>query len=165
MSKEPKNNPDYSPNGPESGGQTGGPALFTFFTEIGIIDQLARNRFERVLPEGLTMAQFSLLHHLERLGGSWNLVRLANAFQVSKAAMTKIVAKLHAKKMIAVVQDPADGRGKLVSLTPTGKKARDQALMQLAQTAGPFSEQFDSASFEQALPFLQAVRKWLDEHR
>ena len=41
---------------------------FQMFNEIGIISQLSSNRLERVLPEGMSIAQFSLLNHLVRLG-------------------------------------------------------------------------------------------------
>ena len=34
------------------------------FAEIGIIDQLATTRMDRLLPVGLTSAQFSVLNHL-----------------------------------------------------------------------------------------------------
>ena len=44
------------------------PELFLFFTEIGIIEQLARNRLESVLPDNMRMSHFVLLNHLVRLG-------------------------------------------------------------------------------------------------
>ena len=45
------------------------PLAFRLFTEIGIIEQLARNRLERGLPDGLKVSQFGVLNHLVRLGG------------------------------------------------------------------------------------------------
>ena len=48
-----------------------GLVLFTVFNEIGIIEQLARNRFERALAtvaDGLRISHFSLLNHFVRLG-------------------------------------------------------------------------------------------------
>ena len=62
------------------------PPAFRLFTEIGIIEQLARNRLERGLPDGLKVSQFVVLNHLVRLGGEWSPARLANAFQVTKGA-------------------------------------------------------------------------------
>jgi DNA-binding MarR family transcriptional regulator len=64
------------------------PIMFQFFTEIGIIEQLIRAKLERALPDGIKISQFSVLHHLTRLQGKWSPARLANAFQVTKAAMT-----------------------------------------------------------------------------
>ncbi|MCY0154387.1 hypothetical protein OEG86_21580 [Hoeflea alexandrii] len=39
-------------------------ALFGFFNEIGIISQLSGHAFEKAMPEGMTLAQFSVLNHL-----------------------------------------------------------------------------------------------------
>ena len=58
------------------------------FTEIGIIDQLVTNRLERVLPAGLSYAQFGVLVHFARRGGQESPAQQAKAFQVTKGAMT-----------------------------------------------------------------------------
>lgn len=42
---------------------------FRVMNEIGIIDQLERNLFERVLPHDLTVPQFIVVNHFVRLGG------------------------------------------------------------------------------------------------
>lgn len=44
------------------------PVYFHMFTEISIIEHLARNRLEKVLPDGMSMAQFGVLNHFSRLG-------------------------------------------------------------------------------------------------
>ena len=62
--------------------------LFTLFNEIGIGNQLSSTRFERALPKGLTTSQFSVLNNFVRLGGTRSPKQLANAFQVTKGAMT-----------------------------------------------------------------------------
>ena len=67
---------------------------FSLFLEIGIIAQLSGNRFQRVMPFGLTMAQFSLLTHCIRLGDGWTPARLAAAFQVTRGTMTNTLQKL-----------------------------------------------------------------------
>ena len=46
---------------------------FKFFNEIGIIAQLSGNKLERVLPEGMSLAQFTVLNHFCRLGGAWSV--------------------------------------------------------------------------------------------
>ena len=40
--------------------------LFRFFNEIGIIEQLSRNAFERVMPGGMKLSQFTVLNHFVR---------------------------------------------------------------------------------------------------
>ena len=59
------------------------PLVFAFFNEIGIIEQLARNAFERVMPDGLRLPHFSVLNHFVRLGGERSPGELARAFQVA----------------------------------------------------------------------------------
>ena len=84
--------------------------LFEFFNEIGIINQLSSTRFERVLPPGLSLAQFSVLNNFARLGGTRTPAQLASAFQVTKGAMTNTLKKLAAGGYINITPDPADGR-------------------------------------------------------
>ena len=51
--------------------------LFRLLTEIGIINQLAETAFERVLPHGLTRAQFTVLNHSVRMGDNRTPAQLA----------------------------------------------------------------------------------------
>ena len=77
--------------------EEGGPVIFHVFNEIGIIEQLARNVFEQVLPDGLKVSQFSILNHFVRLGDDKNPVDLARAFQVTKGAMTNTLQRLEGR--------------------------------------------------------------------
>src|SRR3712207_5255456 len=54
------------------------PLAFRVFNEIGIIEQLSRTMFERVMPDGLTVPQFSVLNHFVRLGGERSPAQLAS---------------------------------------------------------------------------------------
>ena len=99
---------------------------FRMFNEIGIISQLSSNRLERVLPPGISIAQFSLLNHLVRLGGAWAPSRLARAFQVTKGAMTNTLQRLEAQGLIRVTVDPDDARGKRVEITEAGRRMRER---------------------------------------
>ena len=141
------------------------PLLFRFFNEIGIIEQLGRAKFESVLPDGLKMSQFAVLNHLVRLDGDWNPVRLANAFQVTKGAMTNTVQRLESRGLVKVVSDPRDGRGKLVRLTAAGRKIREQCIRNTNPMLDELAARFDKKRFANALPLLEEVRKYLDEHR
>ncbi|MEO0982868.1 MAG: MarR family transcriptional regulator [Pseudomonadota bacterium] len=138
---------------------------FALFNEIGIIDQLATTRFERVLPHDLTVAQFGVLNHFARLGGERSPARLAAAFQVTKAAMTNIVGKLEGKGFLAVRPDPEDGRGKLVSLTGQGRAAREDAIAASGPAFADVLAALSRQDVETVLPILQKLRVWLDEAR
>ena len=141
------------------------PLVFRFFNEIGIIEQLSRAQFERGLPHGLTLAQFKVLNHFARLGGERSPISLARAFQVTKGAVTNAVQKLEAKGFVATRPDPDDGRGKLVYLTDAGRAARDDAIATLQPVFPLLFAEFSDAEFAAALPFLERLRKFLDENR
>jgi DNA-binding MarR family transcriptional regulator len=141
------------------------PEAFRFFTEIGIIEQLARNRLERSLPDDLKMSQFVVLNHLVRLGGDWSPVRLANAFQVTKGAMTNTLQRLEKRGLLQVKADPRDGRGKLVSITQAGRKMRERCIESVGPLLANLSRELTDKDLAVALPVLEKVRKYLDSHR
>ncbi|MFN9015381.1 MAG: MarR family winged helix-turn-helix transcriptional regulator [Hyphomonadaceae bacterium] len=139
---------------------------FSFFNEIGIIDQLGRNRFERVLPEGLSIAGFSLLNHFVRLNKAQDTPsHLAKAFQVTKGAMTNTIHRLEALGLVTIVADPSDGRGKLVSITEAGKAARYDAIARLAPSLQQLSGLIDPKDLEALVPTLMKLRAILDANR
>lgn len=142
-----------------------GALYFQLFNEIGIIAQLSANRFERVLPHGMTLAQFSLLNHCVRLGDGWTPARLAAAFQVTRGTMTSTLQKLEAKGFIRIDPDADDARSKRVFLTLAGKQARDASLKALAPELAQLPEGFPPELAAEILPALERLRIWLDTHR
>ena len=77
-----------------------GEVYFRLFNEIGIINQLASNRAERAMPHGLTMSQFTVLNHFSRGLPPKPPLELANAFQVTKGAMTNTLKQLEGKGFV-----------------------------------------------------------------
>ncbi len=138
---------------------------FRLFTEIHIIAQLSGNRLERVLPEGMSLAQFGVLSHFVRLGGAWSPGRLARAFQVTKGAMTNTLQRLEAQRFVRIEADKADARAKLVEITEPGKRAYEQAVRATGATLAELGSQITPADVKSALPFLENTRKILDERR
>lgn len=139
--------------------------LYRLFTEIAIVEQLSRAVAERALPDGLTMAQFGLLTHFTRLGGEWSPLRLARAFQVTKQTMTSTLGRLEAAGFVAIRPDPADGRGKLVSLTPAGRAAHAEAVKRLGPGLALAADAVPEALVGELLPKLAALRALLDQAR
>lgn len=135
------------------------------FAEIGIIDQLATTRMDRLLPVGLTSAQFSVLNHLAVHGRDETPASLAEAFLVTKGAMTNILQRLEGRGLIAVAGDPKDARRKRISLTPAGQGAYEASLLGLRPMMEQMREAFTQEEFQDALPFLNALRVWLAETR
>jgi DNA-binding MarR family transcriptional regulator len=134
-------------------------------TEIGIISQLSNAALERSLPAGMSAAQFGVLTHFMRRGGAESPAKLASAFQVTKGAMTNTLQRLEAQGFVAIEGDAADGRKKKVSLTPAGARAYEAGLLSLRPRMEGFREAFTDSEFAAALPFLTALRKWMDENR
>jgi len=141
------------------------PLAFRLLTEIGIIEQLARNRLERCLPDGLKISQFVVLNHLVRLGGEWSPARLANAFQLTKGAMTNTLQRLEKRGLVQVAADPRDGRGKLVSITGAGREMRARCVESIGPLFDDLSSELSTRDLASALPTLERVRKYLDRHR
>ena len=138
---------------------------FEFFNEVGIISQLGSNRMQRVLPHGMTQSQFSVLNWFVRVDSTASPTRLANAFQVTKGAMTNTLGKLEEKGFIAIEPDPTSGRSKVVTMTAAGVRARQAALKALSADLAAFGAAFSLREIRAALPFLKEVRAFLDAAR
>jgi DNA-binding MarR family transcriptional regulator len=141
------------------------PIEFQVLNEIGIIDQLARNRAARLLSPELNMSQFIVLNHFARVGGNRSLIELAGAMQVTKGAMSNTVARLLDKKLIAVKPDPRDGRGKIVSLTQAGRSARNRAVGRLGRGLAGLDAVLSAEELAGTLGMLRRLRAWFDLNR
>ena len=139
--------------------------LFTMFNEIGIVNQLATTQFERNLPEGLTPSQFSVLNIFVRLGGVRSPKQLADAFQVTKGAMTNTLEKLAQKGCIEISADPNDGRRKQVRITQKGKRLREQSIRQAGPTLSQVAQVLTTEEIQTMIPTLQKLRAYLDNNR
>jgi DNA-binding MarR family transcriptional regulator len=139
--------------------------LFAVFNEIGIIEQLARTRFEAAMPDGLLMPHFIVLNHLVRLGDDKSLKSLAFAFQVSKGAMTNTIQRLERRGFVDVKPDPRDGRGKRVFITDAGRAVRAEAIRGLAPAFRALAQDPGLTAFEAVLPHLETIRRSLDAMR
>ena len=144
---------------------TDDPLAFRVLNEIGIISQLATTMFEQVMPQGMTLAQFSILNHFVRLGGERSPLELARAFQVTKGTMTSTLQRLEARGSIAIRPDPLDGRGKIVSITPAGRKARQAAIAALGPGIVWLERSVARDTLETLLPALTELRQVLDQGR
>lgn len=141
------------------------PLAFQLLNEVNIISQLSQNLGVRLLSPALNISQFSVLNHFVRLGGERSLVQLAGTMQVSKGAMSNTIARLQAKGLVQVLPDPADGRGKHVSLTEAGRAARQRAVQLLGQGLAELATVVPEAELAAALQALRTLRIWFDAHR
>jgi DNA-binding MarR family transcriptional regulator len=134
------------------------------FAEVGAIGQLARNRIERALPDGMSQAQFDVLVHLAREGREESPAALAATFRLTKGAITNTLQRLAAQGFVHITGDAADGRRKRVALTSAGQTAMNAAVVATRPLMEALRARFTEAECEAALPFLTALREWLGEN-
>jgi len=139
--------------------------FFRLFNEIGIIQQLATSAFEKILPHGLTQAQFNILNHCVRLGDDKTPAQLAAAFQVTRGTMTSTLARLEQKGFICVEPSKTDGRSKRVFLTESGRQAREEGLRQAAPLLNRTREAMSREKAEGLIGPLSELRAWMDADR
>jgi DNA-binding MarR family transcriptional regulator len=138
---------------------------FSLVTEIGIIGQLLTHGFERLMPQGLTMAQFSVLNHLARTEKRPTLVELAQAMQVTKGAMTSTAGHLQRAGLVEVAPHESDGRAKRVTATGKGLAARQAAIAALRPELEAIAEATGAEDMAALVPALTRIRRFLDDRR
>lgn len=139
---------------------------FEVFNEIGIIAQLSGAAFERVLPQGLSLAGFGVLNNFVRLNReAQRPSQLARNFQVTKGAMTNTLQRLEAAGYVTLDSDPEDGRGKIVRITKAGRVARSASIDAMLPVLGEFLGVFSAADLKRMLPTLKKLRVALDSAR
>lgn len=139
--------------------------LFQLLNEIGIIHQLASTAVDRLLPQDLTVAQFTLLNHCVRMGDAKTPAQLAEILQVTRGTMTSTLARLEKKRFIRLAPDPKDGRAKRVFLTHEGRAAREDAVRAALPLLSQANPNIPRDMVTGLLPDLRVLRSWLDQNR
>ena len=138
---------------------------FSFFNEVGIIQQLSSTLLEEHLPDGLLISHFSVVNHLMRVGEGRTPLAIATAFQVPKTTLTHTLSGLEKFGFIEMRPNPSDGRSKLVYSTKAGRDFRDQSILKMAPKMMEFAETFPLEEIETVLPLLTRIREKLDQDR
>ncbi|GGK46165.1 MarR family winged helix-turn-helix transcriptional regulator [Salinarimonas ramus] len=146
-------------------GESDTATLFRFLNEVAIVAQLSGNAFEKVMPGTMTLPQFIVLNHLVRLGDGRTPLRIANALQVSKGAMTNTLGHLERAGWIAVRPDDVDRRSKRVDLTGAGREAHAAAIDALGPELAWLAGAVPPARVRAALPLMEEMRRALDVRR
>jgi len=145
---------------------TGDPVAWlaaALFSELFAADQAARNRLARMLPRGMELSHFAVLHHLARLGEERTPAQLARAFHVTRGAMTNTLARLEWAGHIHVRPDWDDARRKLVAISPAGRAARDAALAAITPLMADAVGALGPERVRAMLPVLRGLRSRLEE--
>lgn len=141
------------------------PVAFEVFTEIAIIAHLADNAFAKLLPDGVTTAQFGVLNHLARLGAAQTITGIAAAMQVAQPTMSSTVKKLVEKGLVDLWHSEADSRVREVALTAAGRAMRKRCVAATASLQSLLAREIEPEYWVRLLPELRRVRRLLDENR
>jgi DNA-binding MarR family transcriptional regulator len=139
------------------------PLAIALFSEMFMADQLARNRLSKALPKGMELSHFSVLNHLARSGEEKTPAQLARVFHVTRGAMTNTLGKLEWAGHVHIRPDWDDARRKFVSISPSGKRARDAALEVIAPILSETVTEIGADRVRSALPVIREMRLRLED--
>jgi len=130
----------------------------SLFSEILMVDQLARARVARVMPRGMELSHFSVLNHLAHLGAEKSPAQLAKSFHLTRGAMTNTLHKLEWAGWVHIRPDWEDARRKMVALSPAGMAARNAALAAIAPVIADVVKEVGEDKVRSVLPVLREMR-------
>ncbi|WP_298259446.1 MarR family transcriptional regulator [uncultured Litoreibacter sp.] len=135
----------------------------SLFSELFMVDQLARNKLSKALPKGMELSHFTLLNHLYQLTDPRTPAQLAKSFALTRGALTNTLAKLEWAGHIHVSPDWDDARRKQVVISPAGRRARDSALETIAPMIVGIVNNVGSDRVRDSIPILRDLRRSLME--
>ncbi|MEL6841330.1 MAG: MarR family transcriptional regulator [Pseudomonadota bacterium] len=135
----------------------------SLFSEILMVDQLARANVARVLPKGMELSHFSVLNHLAHAGVERSPAQLAKTFHLTRGAMTNTLHKLEWAGWVHIRPDWDDARRKMVAISPSGQAARDAALAAIAPVIADVVKKVGHEKMRAVLPVLREMRLKLSD--
>jgi DNA-binding MarR family transcriptional regulator len=135
----------------------------SLFSEILMVDQLARAAVADVLPKGMELSHFSVLNHLAHVGVEKTPAQLARTFHLTRGAMTNTLGKLLWAGWVHIRPDWDDARQKLVSISPTGMVARDAAVIAVTPLIAGIVDKVGVDRVRATLPVLREMRIMLSD--
>lgn len=134
----------------------------SLFSEVLMVEQLARAMIGRSLPGGMQISHFSVLNLLAHLSEERTPAQLAEAFHVTRGAMSNTLARLEWAGHVHIRPDWDDARRKFVSVSPAGRAARDAALAAISPAMSDIVRDIGTDRARAALPVLRALRERLE---
>ena len=134
----------------------GDPLAITLLSEVAVVEQLAQSHLKRALPKGMEVSHFAVLNYLNTVGEERSPSQLSRSFNVTKGAMTNTLSKLEVAGYVAIRPAWEDARRKLVTISPAGQRAWEEAT----RAIGPLAQKIDAELGEDELKaLLRAFRK------
>ena len=132
------------------------------FGEILALDQLVRNRLAKVLPKGMELSHFSVLNQLSHTKIERTPAQIARSFRVTRGAITNTLNKLELSGYIHVRPDWEDARRKMVSISPAGMVARNNALTAVTPIIEDLARDMGEERLKAIVPILRELRQKLE---
>ena len=132
------------------------------FGEILALEQLVRNRLARVLPKGMELSHFSVLNQLSHTKIERTPAQIARSFRVTRGAITNTLNKLELSGYIHVRPDWEDARRKMVSISPAGMVARNNALTAVTPIIEDLARDMGEERLKAIVPILRELRQKLE---
>ena len=131
----------------------------SLFGEILTLDQLVRNRLAKVLPKGMELSHFSVLNQLSHTKTERTPAQIAKSFRVTRGAITNTLNKLELSGYIHVRPDWDDARRKMVSISPAGIVARNNALTAVTPIINELVSEMGEDRLKTIVPILRELRQ------
>ena len=131
----------------------------SLFGEILALDQLVRARLAKVLPKGMELSHFSVLNQLSHTKIERTPAQIAKSFRVTRGAITNTLGKLELSGYIHVRPDWDDARRKMVSISPAGIVARNNALAAVTPIINELISEMGEERLKTIVPILRDLRQ------
>jgi DNA-binding MarR family transcriptional regulator len=131
----------------------------SLFGEILALDQLVRARLAKVLPKGMELSHFSVLNQLSHTKIERTPAQIAKSFRVTRGAITNTLNKLELSGYIHVRPDWDDARRKMVSISPAGIVARNNALAAVTPIINELVSEMGEERLKAIVPILRDLRQ------
>ena len=131
----------------------------SLFGEILALDQLVRARLAKVLPKGMELSHFSVLNQLSHAKIERTPAQIAKSFRVTRGAITNTLNKLELSGYIHIRPDWDDARRKMVSISPAGIVARNNALTAVTPIINELVSEMGEERLKAIVPILRELRQ------
>lgn len=131
----------------------------SLFGEILALDQLVRARLAKVLPKGMELSHFSVLNQLSHTKIERTPAQIAKSFRVTRGAITNTLNKLELSGYIHIRPDWDDARRKMVSISPAGIVARNNALAAVTPIINELISEMGEERLRAIVPILRDLRQ------
>lgn len=137
---------------------------YLLLTTARLLDERAQSRFNAAAGERLARpALMRLLPFLDQVG--IRPTELARRVDVSKQAVGQTLAELAKRGLVEYVDDPSDGRARIVRLTRAGANASRRGLTVLAAIEQDLAVTIGRRRLQAVAKTLVAMRRMLETPR